>query len=198
MISLTVFDWFKNEPLPPEWYAPMPIPETTSDSIAIGARGISAEDRLRKSNSIAVLCRAPNLTQKHVLDALEQHKLKFRDYPTEFAYRCLLVAAYSPPLSVAARMRLVRESGRHDVLCCIRSDVPYIITPYTMIHRKTMRWRYRKLKAFVKAPHDETDRVYMAAMTKALKPWQRREILGNVKNESAREYFELKTGVKIL
>jgi hypothetical protein len=195
MISMTVFDWFQREPPPPEVYVPRPTPETVEDDIAINAWGSSPEDRLKHSSSVAVLCTAQTMRQMDIVAEIDKWR---RDCDADtFKTRCLQVAAYARPLSLAARMRIVAEVGGQDVLCCLRTDVPYVVTAYTLIHRKAMRWRYRKAKAWVLTPHTEEDRVYVAAMTKALKPWQRREILGKVSNDSAREYFELKTGVKI-
>lgn len=197
MISMSVFDWFRNEPQPPEYYAPVPVPDDTSCNIAVSAKGISKDERVSLSRSPFVLCNAPGLTQKNLTWSM------LNPYPVD---RILQVACYAPErrLSTAARNILFPghwwkedESLNRNVMLCLRPEMKNEVSPYTLIYRPKIRWRYKKAMKYFQGPHAEADRVYVAAMAPGFRNWQRKTLFGKVSDTSAREYFEIKTGVTL-
>jgi hypothetical protein len=184
---MSVFDWFRNEPQPPLYHAPVPEADGVECNVAVSAKGISIANRLYWSNSVFTLCNAPGLTQKHLTGSDMD------------SYDFFLLSCYAPNrrLSTAARNRLVPEGLTREVMLCLRPEIKNEVSPYTLIYRPKIRWRYKKAMKYFSGPHAEADRVYVAAMAPGFRNWQRKTLFGKVKDASAREYFEIKTGVTL-
>lgn len=184
----SVFDWILAEPKPPHAYVSKPEPTTTAETFAIHSEGLKPGARLKIAATPAVLCFAPRIRQSHIM----------KRAPAMTTFERLQVAVYAPKSRLNEVSRAALTPGRleNNVLACLKPEFTpdFEMNLYTLIYRPEIRNRFRKARDLLKS---EEERVYMACLARDWAGWRRRALVGKIVDPIAKEYFELKTGVKL-
>jgi hypothetical protein len=172
--------WLAEEPLPPQALVPKPERRTPRETLAIFGKGLSPERRLQIESTPVVLCEAPGLRERHVLQHLNHTN-------------ALQVACWAPRGRISIETRLT-VTCYSPVLAAFWPGTWRKVPPvlYTALYARGMPKKERMAWALRAA---EKDRLFFAILRERLHKEDRIFLVKDL-SKDARDYFEYRTGMK--